>query len=190
MLDKKNEIVTSLTKGIEYLFKKNGVTWVKGLGSISGTNEVTCLQEGKTKKITANNIIIATGSKSTSFPGLKFDEKTIISSTGALSLTKVPKKMIVVGAGIIGLELGSVWSRLGAEVLFIEISGSIGGNAMDSKISYKKSDVRSDLRKILEMQGLKFLLKTRVNKIEKVQEERIKLEIQSDDSEKKEVKFI
>lgn len=112
-MEQKRNVVTSLTSGIAGLFKKNKIEWVKGHAKITGKNQVNVLQpDGSVgATINAKNIIIATGSEVTPFPGIDIDEKQIISSTGALSLTEVPKRLIVIGAGVIGLELGSVWQR-------------------------------------------------------------------------------
>lgn len=156
MMKAKETSVTGLTKGIEFLFKKNGVEYIKGAGSFADENTVSVqLNEGGETSIRAKNIIIATGSESTPFPGLEIDEKKVVSSTGAIALTEVPKKMIVIGGGIIGLEMGSVWSRLGAEVTVVEFLGAIGGPGMDV-------DVSKQTQKILQKQGLKFLLNTKV----------------------------
>lgn len=135
MMNQKNSIVKNLTKGIEYLFRKNGVSLINGVASLSGPNEIICSSNDGTKhQIKAKHIIIATGSKPIQFPGVDFDEKTILSSTGALEIEKVPKKMVIIGAGVIGLELGSVWSRLGSEVIFVEMLATIG-SSMDTNLS-------------------------------------------------------
>ena len=117
MMKNKDKAVTILTKGVEFLLKKNKVTYFKGTGSFKSKNEIL-IKDDKHKEIliNADKTIIATGSIPVSLPGIEFDEKIIVSSTGALKLEKVPKKMVVVGGGYIGLEMGSVWSRLGAEV--------------------------------------------------------------------------
>ena len=121
MMKNKDEAVTILTKGIEFLFKKNKVTYYKGTGSFKSHNQISIVgDKNKEIVIETDKTIISTGSEPVSLPGIKFDEKIIISSTGALSLSTVPKKMVVVGGGYIGLEMGSVWSRLGAEVHVIE----------------------------------------------------------------------
>ena len=113
MMKNKEKAVTVLTKGIEFLFKKNKVTYFKGTGSITSANQISIKSnDNKNETIEAKNIIIATGSDPVSLPGVKFDEEKIVSSTGALSLKEVPKKLVVVGGGYIGLEMGSVWSRL------------------------------------------------------------------------------
>ena len=112
----KADTVKGNTKGIEFLFKKNKVDWVKGWGSIPEAGVVKVGDELHQTK----NIIIASGSTSSSLPGIEIDEKTVVSSTGALSLTKIPKKLLVIGAGVIGIELGSVYARLGSDVTVIE----------------------------------------------------------------------
>lgn len=147
--------VAGLTAGIESLFKKNKVTYAKGKGTITGPNEVkVALADGGSKIIKAKNIIIATGSDVACPPFLKIDEKSIVSSTGALALTSVPKKMIVIGGGVIGLEMGSVWSRLGSEVTVVEFTGRIAAGA--------DTDVAKEFQKTLEKQGFKFMLNTKV----------------------------
>jgi len=136
MLKHKETAVAGLTKGIELLFKANKVDYVKGTGSFVSANKVSVqLNDGGETELQAKNIIIATGSEVTPFPGIEIDEEHIVSSTGALSLTKVPEKMVVIGGGIIGLEMGSVWSRLGAEVTVVEFIGAIGGAGMDGEVS-------------------------------------------------------
>lgn len=151
MLANKEKIVLDLTKGIEGLFKKNKVTYLNGNGKILANNVVEI--DGK-EQIQAKNIIIATGSESINIPGIEVDEKMIISSTGALSLKSVPKKMVIIGAGYIGLELGSVWLRLGAEVEVIEYLDRVTPT-MDAEMSKL-------LQKSLEKQGMKFRLGTKV----------------------------
>lgn len=156
MMKAKDTAVESLTKGIEFLLKKNGVDYIKGTGSFINEHEVKVnLLEGGEKTLRGKNIIIATGSESTPFPGLKVDEKRIVTSTGALSLPEVPKKMVVIGGGIIGLEMASVWSRLGAEVTVVEYLGQIGGPGMDAEIA-------KQAQKILSKQGIKFLTNSKV----------------------------
>jgi len=150
MQARKTEVVTSFTKGIEGLFKKNKVTYLQGWGSVSGKNEVTV--DGT--KYAAKNIIIATGSDVVSLPGVSIDEKQIVSSTGALELTAVPKKLIVIGAGVIGLELGSVWARLGAEVQVIEY--------LDRITPGIDAEVAKQFQKTLEKQGFTFSLGKKV----------------------------
>ena len=121
MMKSKDKAVTILTKGVEFLLKKNKVTYYKGTGSFKSQNEIIIKDDqNKETTIEAEKIVIATGSVPVSLPGIEIDEKVIVSSTGALKLDKVPKKMVVVGGGYIGLEMGSVWSRLGAEVQVVE----------------------------------------------------------------------
>ena len=121
MMKSKDKAVTILTKGVEFLLKKNKVTYYKGTGSFKSQNEIIIKDDqNKETTIEAEKIVIATGSVPVSLPGIEIDEKVIVSSTGALKLDKVPKKMVVVGGGYIGLEMGSVWSRLCAEFLFVE----------------------------------------------------------------------
>ncbi|KAG8934605.1 dihydrolipoamide dehydrogenase precursor [Tulasnella sp. 417] len=162
MLDAKNNSVVGLTSGIEYLFKKNKVDYIKGTGSFISNNKLhVSLLDGGEAEIETKNTIIATGSEVTPFPGLEIDEKQIVSSTGALDLQQVPKKMVVIGGGIIGLEMGSVWSRLGAEVTVVEYLGAIGGAGMDEEVA-------KTFQRTLSKQGLKFKLNTKVLSGEKV----------------------
>jgi dihydrolipoamide dehydrogenase len=138
MLKAKDDSVNGLTKGIEILFKQNKVDYIKGAASFVSPNTISVqLLDGGESTVEAKNIIIATGSEVTPFPGgaIEIDEEQIVSSTGALSLQKVPGKMVVIGGGIIGLEMGSVWSRLGAEVTVVEFLNSIGGAGIDEEIS-------------------------------------------------------
>lgn len=122
LMQTKDKAVKGLTGGIEFLFKKNKVDYMKGWGKFTGENSVAVdLNDGKTEEIKVKNVIIATGSEPASLPAgmLDIDEKYVVTSTGALSLEKIPKKMVVVGGGVIGLEMGSVYSRLGTEVTVI-----------------------------------------------------------------------
>ncbi|KAG8195486.1 hypothetical protein JTE90_010790 [Oedothorax gibbosus] len=156
MMEQKSSAVKSLTGGIAHLFKQNKVAHFKGHGKITGKNEVTAIkQDGSTDVIKAKNILIATGSEVTPFPGIEVDEKTIVSSTGALSLEKVPEKLVLIGAGVIGLELGSVWSRLGSQVTAVEFLSNIGGVGIDL-------DTAKNFQRVLTKQGLKFKLDTKV----------------------------
>ena len=118
MMKNKEKAVTVLTKGVEFLLKKNKVTYIKGKGSLLGENKISIKgRDNHTKNIESKNIIISTGSEAAVLPGVEFDEEKILSSTGALNMSKVPNKMIIIGAGYIGLEMGSVWSRLGSEAV-------------------------------------------------------------------------
>ena len=160
MMKNKDKAVTILTKGVEFLFKKNKVTYFKGTGSFKSTNQILIKDEkNKESIIEAEKIVISTGSLPVSLPGIEFDEKLIVSSTGALALKTVPKKMIVVGGGYIGLEMGSVWSRLGSEVQVIEFLDHITPG-MDKEIS-------NEFMKILKKQGINFHMQTKVDAIKK-----------------------
>ncbi|KAJ6618216.1 dihydrolipoamide dehydrogenase [Mycena sp. CBHHK59/15] len=163
MLEAKNTAVTGLTKGIEFLFKQNKVDYIKGAASfVSPTKISVKLLEGGETEVDAKNIIIATGSEVTPFPGggIPIDEKQIVSSTGVLDLQEVPEKLVVIGGGIIGLEMGSVWSRLGAEVTVVEFLGGIGGAGIDEEVA-------KQFQRLLTKQGLKFKLNTKVVSAEK-----------------------
>ena len=160
MMKAKDKSVTVLTKGVEFLLKKNKVTYYKGLASFKSKNEILIKdKQNKENIIQAEKTVIATGSLPISLPGIEIDEKTIVSSTGALKLEKVPNKLVVVGGGYIGLEMGSVWSRLGAEVQVIEFLDHITPG-MDKEISL-------EFMKILNKQGIKFNMQNKVQTIKK-----------------------
>ncbi|MBT3777509.1 MAG: dihydrolipoyl dehydrogenase, partial [Pelagibacteraceae bacterium] len=160
MMKNKEKAVTVLTKGVEFLFKKNKVTYFKGTGSFKSVNKISILDEqNKETIIETEKTVISTGSMPVSLPGIKFDEKIIVSSTGALTLQAVPKKMVVVGGGYIGLEMGSVWSRLGSEVHIVEFLENITPG-MDREIS-------TEFMKILKKQGINFHMQTKVEEIKK-----------------------
>ena len=160
MMKSKDKAVTVLTKGVEFLFKKNKVTYFKGYGSFKSKNEILIKDnENKETIIQSEKTIIATGSVASSLPGIEIDEQKIVSSTGALKLEKVPNKMVVVGGGYIGLEMGSVWSRLGSEVQVVEFLDHITPG-MDKEIS-------SEFMKILKKQGIKFNMQNKVELIKK-----------------------
>ena len=160
MMKSKDKAVTVLTKGVEFLLKKNKVSYFKGFGSFKSKNEILVKSSDKIETtISADKIIIATGSVPVSLPGIEFDEKIILSSTGALNIENVPKKMVIVGGGYIGLEMGSVWSRLGAEVHVVEFLQNITPG-MDIEIS-------QEFMKILKKQGIKFHMQHKVENIEK-----------------------
>ncbi len=154
MMSNKNKSVQVLTKGVEFLFKKNKVDYIKGKGVLFSKNDVVVYSNNKKENFKAKNIVIATGSEVSSLPNIQIDEKNIISSTGALSLDKVPKKLIVIGGGYIGLEMGSVWSRLGTEVTVVEYLDHITPG-MDREIS-------KEFQKILTKQGINFKLNSKV----------------------------
>jgi len=155
MMDNKNKSIQVLTKGVEFLFKKNKVTYFKGKGVLFSKNDIVIYESNnKRTNIKVKNIVIATGSEVASLPGINIDEKNIVSSTGALSFEKVPKKLAVIGGGYIGLEMGSVWSRLGSEVTVIEYLDYITPG-MDREIS-------NEFQKILTKQGIKFKMGSKV----------------------------
>ena len=162
MMENKDKSVLVLTKGVEFLFKKNKVTYIKGIGTLKSRDEILVKNNEEEKTIKSDKIIISTGSAPLSLPGIEFDEKQILSSTGALSISRLPKKMIVVGGGYIGLEMGSVWSRLGTEVQVVEYLDHITPG-LDKEIS-------SEFMKILKKQNIKFDLNTKVEKISKSSE--------------------
>ncbi|GAA6017146.1 hypothetical protein JCM10207_002550 [Rhodosporidiobolus poonsookiae] len=171
MLGAKEKSVKALTGGVEYLLKKNKVDYIKGAASFSSpTNIDVALLDGGETQVSGKNVIIATGSEVTPFPGIEIDEKQIVSSTGALELEKVPEKLVVIGAGVIGLELGSVWARLGAKVEVVEFLGAIGGAGMDGEVA-------KNFQKILTKQGLKFNLNTKVLSAEK-KDGKVQLEVE------------
>ena len=157
MMSNKNRSVQVLTKGVEFLFKKNKVTYIKGKGVLFSKNDIVVYNDNKKTNYKAKNIVIATGSAVASLPGIQIDEKNIISSTGALSLNSVPKKLAVIGGGYIGLEMGSVWSRLGTNVTVIEYLDHITPG-MDREIS-------DEFRKILTKQGINFKMSSKVNEV-------------------------
>ncbi len=159
MMSNKNKSVQVLTKGIEFLFKKNKVTYIKGKGVLFSKNDVVVYNNGDKKNYKTKNVVIATGSSPTSLPGVDIDEKDIVSSTGALSFSSVPKSMVVIGGGYIGLEMGSVWSRLGTEVTVVEYLDHITPG-MDKEVS-------KEFQKILDKQGIKFKLNTKVISVNK-----------------------
>lgn len=155
MQARKSSVVKTNTEGIAFLFKKNKITPYSGTGKILGTGKVEVkAADGSTQVLTTKNIMIATGSAPVELPFLKFDEKNIVSNTGALALDKVPATMVVVGGGVIGLELGSVWQRLGSKVTVVEYSNRLGG-PMDQ-------DCMNVLKKNLEKEGMAFMLSTKV----------------------------
>ncbi len=172
MLAYKNEVIEGNTKGIEFLFKKNKIDWIKGWGSIPAAGKVQVGDEVHEAK----NIIIASGSEAASLPGVEVDEKVVVTSTGALELGKIPKKMVVIGAGVIGLELGSVYSRLGAEVTVIEF--------LDVITPGMDGEVQKTFQRILKKQGLKFIMSAAVQKTEATKTKaKVTYKLRKDDSE-------
>jgi dihydrolipoamide dehydrogenase len=158
MLERKDSVVKSITEGVDFLFKKNKITPIKGVGSFLSETEVKISDGKNTKTVTAKKIVIATGSKPIELPFAPFDHQIVIDSTDGLRLSSVPKSLVIVGAGVIGLELGSVWSRLGAKVTVIEFQDKILGQ------TDKKSALQ--MKKLLEKQGFEFKLSSAVKKIE------------------------
>ena len=162
MMTNKSKSVQILTKGVEFLFKKNKVSYIKGKGVLFSKNHVVVYQDNKKTSYKAKNIVIATGSSPLSLSGINIDEKNIISSTGALSLEKVPQNLVVIGGGYIGLEMGSVWARLGSKVTVIEFLDHITPG-MDREIS-------KEFEKILTKQGIKFKLNSKVTTVKTLQD--------------------
>ena len=160
MMAHKQKTIDGNVAGIDFLFKKNKVTAYHGTGKIlaAGKVEVTG-EDGTTEIVETKNIVVATGSDVATLPGIEIDEKSVVSSTGALELSKVPAKMIVVGAGVIGLELGSVWRRLGAEVTVVEF--------LDRILPGMDNDIAKNFQRILKKQGVKFMLSSKVDGIQK-----------------------
>ena len=157
MMSNKNKSIQVLTKGVEFLFKKNNVTYIKGKGVLFSKNDIVVYDNDKKNNYKAKNIVIATGSEVASLPGIDIDEKNIISSTGALSLKQVPKKLAIIGGGYIGLEMGSVWSRLGSKVTVFEYLEHITPG-MDREIS-------NEFKKILTKQGINFKMGSKVSSV-------------------------
>ncbi|HJS30642.1 MAG TPA: FAD-dependent oxidoreductase, partial [Alphaproteobacteria bacterium] len=156
MMGHKDKVVADNTGGIVFLFKKNKVDWIKGAGRVAGSGrvEVHSSDGGGTTSLAAKNIVIATGSDVMPLPGVTIDESRIVSSTGALALTEVPRRLIVIGAGYIGLEMGSVWKRLGSEVTVVEF--------LDRVLPGMDGEVAKQMQRVLTKQGLAFKLGTKV----------------------------
>ncbi|MFK7836695.1 MAG: dihydrolipoyl dehydrogenase [Sulfitobacter sp.] len=172
MLSYKSSTIDTNTKGIEFLFKKNKIDWLKGWGSVPEAGKVKVGEEVHEAK----NIIIATGSEPASLPGVEVDEKVVVTSTGALELGKVPKKMVVIGAGVIGLELGSVYSRLGSEVTVVEF--------LDVITPGMDPEIQKTFQRTLKKQGLKFIMGAAVQKTEATKTKaKVHYKLRKDDSE-------
>ncbi len=168
----KSDVVGQNTKGIEFLFKKNKIDWLKGWGSIPAAGKVQVGDEVHEAK----NIIIASGSEPSSIPGVEIDENIVVSSTGALDLKKIPKKLAVIGAGVIGLELGSVYARLGSEVQVIEF--------LDVVTPGMDAEVQRNFQKLLKKQGIKFTMGAAVQKVETTKTKaKLTYKLRKDDSE-------
>lgn len=172
MMDYKQGVVDGNTAGIEFLFKKNKVDYIQGWGKITKAGEVTVGEDVHTAK----NIVIATGSEPSTLPGVELDEKIVVTSTGALELTKVPKRLVVIGAGVIGLEMGSVYARLGSEVTVIEYLNQITPG-MDGEIC-------KTFQRALKKQGFRFILGAAVQGVETTKTKaKVSYKLQKDDSE-------
>ncbi|MBM3523087.1 MAG: FAD-dependent oxidoreductase, partial [Alphaproteobacteria bacterium] len=155
MMGHKDKVVDANVKGVEFLFKKNKVAWVKGAARLAGGGQVAVkAADGSEQRLTARNIVIATGSEVSMLQGIKIDERRIVSSTGALVLGEVPKTMVVIGGGYIGLEMASVWQRLGAKVTVVEF--------LDRILPGMDGEVSKHMQRILGKQGLEFKLATKV----------------------------
>lgn len=173
IMKQKEDAVKGLTSGVAYLLKNNKVAHVQGLGTITANNEITVTKKDQTQQVVkSKNILIATGSEVTPFPGITIDEQRVVSSTGALSLPKVPESMVIIGAGVIGLELGSVWSRLGSKVTAVEFLPFVGGQGIDSEVSKK-------FQAILKKQGIEFKLENKVISADTSSPDVIKVHIES-----------
>src|SRR5687767_3790371 len=160
MMAHKDETVRANVSGVEYLFKKNKITTFRGTGSLAPAGRVLVTPEsGPTQLIETRNIVIASGSVAATLPGIEIDEERIVTSTGAIKLDKVPERLLVIGAGIIGLELGSVWARLGSKVTFVEF--------LDRIIPGVDSEVARQMQRLLQKQGMEFRLATKVKSIDK-----------------------
>jgi len=158
MMATKDKIVSDLTQGVEFLFKKNKITYIKGAGKLKGDGKIQVTpQKGEAETIEAKNIIIATGSDVATLPGIEIDEKKVVSSTGALSLPEVPKHLVLIGGGVIGLEMGSVWNRLGAQVTVVEY--------MDNIVPGADLEVAKAFQRILTKQGMTIKTATRVTEV-------------------------
>ena len=172
MLAYKDDVIAQNTKGIEFLFKKNKVDWLKGWGTIPEAGKVKVGDEVHEAK----HIVIATGSEASSLPGVEIDEKIVVTSTGALELPKIPKRMVVIGAGVIGLEMGSVYARLGTEVTVVEYLDHITPG-MDAEVS-------KTFQRMLKKQGLDFILSAAVQKVEATKTKaKVTYKLRKDDSE-------
>jgi dihydrolipoamide dehydrogenase len=171
MMNHKTETVAANVGGVDYLFKKNKITVFRGIGSIAAPGKVLVTpQSGPTTEVETKNIVIASGSVSANLPGIEIDEKQIVTSTGALTLEKVPGKLLVIGAGVIGLELGSVWARLGAQVTVVEY--------LDRILPGMDSEVARQFQRMLQKQGMEFKLSSKVAGIDKQDDGSLKVRIE------------
>ncbi|GLK52703.1 MAG: dihydrolipoyl dehydrogenase [Oceanicaulis sp.] len=170
MLKQKDEAVDGLTKGIEFLMKKNKVDYLVGKGRIAGAGKVEVETEEGKQTLDTKHIVIATGSEVTPLPGVEIDEKRVVSSTGALSLEKVPGKLVLIGAGVIGLELGSVWRRLGADVTVVEY--------LDRILPGMDGELAKNAQRIFAKQGMEFHLSTKVTGVDASDADTLKVTIE------------
>ena len=171
MMNHKTETVAANVGGVDYLFKKNKITTVQGIGTITAPGKVLVTpQSGPATEIETKNIVIATGSVSAGLPGIEIDEKKIVTSTGALNLDKVPGKLLVIGAGVIGLELGSVWARLGSQVTVVEY--------LDRILPGMDSEVARQFQRMLQKQGMEFKLSSKVAGIDKQDDGSLKVRVE------------
>jgi len=159
MMAHKTKVVGELTKGVEFLFRKNKVTGIVGEGKITAPGKVRVTTKDGVRELEAKHIVIATGSDVAGLPGITIDEKQIVSSTGALEFSAVPKRLLIIGAGVIGVELGSVWHRLGSDVLVVEF--------LDRIVPGVDGEVARQFERLLTRQGLKFKLSSKVVGVEK-----------------------
>jgi len=172
MMAYKDEVINGNTKGVEFLFKKNKIDWLKGWGSVPEAGKV---KVGDTLYET-KNIIIASGSEPSTLPGIDVDEQVIVTSTGALTLNKIPRKMVVIGAGVIGLELGSVYARLGTDVTVVEF--------LDAITPGMDAEVQKTFQKILKKQGMSFIMGAAVQDVERLKTKtKVSYKLRKDDSE-------
>jgi dihydrolipoamide dehydrogenase len=155
MMGHKDKVVKANVDGVAFLFRKNKIDWIKGSAAFTGPNSLEVTGAGEPQTIAAKHIVIATGSEVTPLPGITIDEKRIVTSTGALALPEVPKKLVVIGGGYIGLEMGTVWQRLGSEVLVVEF--------LDRILPGMDGEVSKQMQRILQKQGMKFRLATKVS---------------------------
>ena len=172
MMAYKDEVINGNTKGVEFLFKKNKIDWLKGWGSVPEAGKV---KVGDTLYET-KNIIIASGSEPSALSGIDVDEQVIVTSTGALTLDKIPRKMVVIGAGVIGLELGSVYARLGTDVTVVEF--------LDAITPGMDAEVQKTFQKILKKQGMSFIMGAAVQDVERLKTKtKVSYKLRKDDSE-------
>src|SRR5213078_1537898 len=183
MMKRKDAVVGQNTKGIEYLFRKNKITWARGTGTLKKGNVVdVALADGKTETYKAKNVIIATGSVPIELPFLKFDEKRVLSNTGALKIPEVPKHLLVIGGGVIGLELGSVWHRLGAKVTVVELMPTI--------LPGNDEEIIREADKLFRKQGLEIRVGSNVTGA-KMEANRVMVDVEKDGkSEKIEADYV